>query len=82
MMGAQRCFNCGEDRPIKYEAVSTPTDGGEGRHLVICEDCGRDMNAEAFTQLALANLPEEGRVEVVNHPVDQRARDGALPENQ
>ena len=82
-MSAQWCFNCGQDKPLKHQAVYTPADGGQPLHLVICEECGRDMGAEAFTQLALANLPGEGgTVEVVNHPTDQVARGGKMPENQ
>jgi hypothetical protein len=82
-MGGQWCFNCGEDRPVRYEAVYTPSAEGVALHLVICEACARDMDAEAFTRLALDNLPSVGgTVEVVNHPADQVARDGALPENQ
>jgi hypothetical protein len=83
-MDEQRCFKCGEDKPVMYEAVFTPSEGGgTPRHLVVCEDCGRSLDAEAFARLAMAELPSAGgAVELVNHPSDQVARDGKLPENQ
>jgi hypothetical protein len=73
---------CSKDKPLRYEAVYTPSDSGQEQRLVICEDCGRAMDAETFAQLAMANLPKDGRVDLVNHPDDQVERDGKMPENQ
>jgi len=69
MASGQWCYECGKDNPARYEAVYTPNDGGMPLHLVICESCGREMDAEAFTTLAMATFPSEaGTVEVVNDP--------------
>lgn len=81
-MAGQSCFMCDEDKPLRYEAIYTPSDGGDELRLVVCEDCGQVVDAERFAQLAMANLPKDGRVDLVNHPDDQVDRDGKLPENQ
>jgi hypothetical protein len=72
MASGQWCYECGKDNPAKYEAVYTPRDGGMPLHLVICESCGRGMEIEAFTKLALATFPSDaGAIEVVNDPAMQ-----------
>ena len=79
MASGQWCYECGKSNPAKYEAVYTPRDGGMPLHLVICESCGREMDPQAFTTLALATFPsEEGTVEVVNKPAIQGKE--AVPE--
>ena len=82
-MSGTRCYGCGQDRPVKYEAVYTPTNGEQGRSLVVCETCGQALEPETFNKLALEVLPSTGgTVTFVNHPADQVLRDGQLPENQ
>ena len=82
-MGETRCYGCGQERMVEYEAVYTPTDGGAARSLVVCEACGQAMEPEVFARLALEVLPGTGgTVTFVNHPQDQVLRDGQLPENQ
>lgn len=72
MATRQWCYECGKDNPVKYEAVYTPRDGGMPLHLVICEACGREMDPDAFTKLAMATFPSEaGTIEVVNDPAMQ-----------
>lgn len=69
MATRQWCYECGKDNPAKYEAVYTPRDGGMPLHLVICTSCGRELDAEAFTKLAMATFPTDaGTIEVVNDP--------------
>jgi hypothetical protein len=72
MTAGQWCYECGKNNPARYEAIYTPRDGGMPLHLVICESCGREMDAEAFTKLAMATFPSDaGTVEVVNDPALQ-----------
>ena len=85
MTAAQRCSQCGQANPVKYEAFFQPTEGEVTRRFVICEQCGAPMEADAFARLAMRELSgENGRVEIVNLPEDQerQLKDEEMPENQ
>lgn len=70
-MGDQWCYECGEDKPIKYQAVFTPKDGGMPLYLIICVDCGREMASDAFSKLALKLFPSErGAVDLTFYPAN------------
>lgn len=71
-MGGSRCYECGQDKAIKHEAVYTPYDGGTPLYLVVCADCGRGMATGDFTRLALNSFPRGlGRVEVTSGAIAQ-----------
>jgi hypothetical protein len=85
MASGQWCYECGKDNPARYEAVYTPRDGGMPLHLIICEACGKEMDAEAFTTLAMATFPSDaGTVEVTNDPAmhAERGTPTELPEQE
>ncbi len=85
MTAAQHCSRCGRANPVKYEAFFQPTEGEVTQRLVVCEQCGAQMEADEFAILAMRELSgENGRVEIINLPEDQewQLKDEEMPENQ
>lgn len=85
LTAAEQCSQCGQANPVKYEAFFQSTEGEVTQRLVVCEQCGAQMEADAFASLAMRELAgENGRVEIVNLPEDQerQLKDEEMPENQ
>lgn len=71
MSAQQWCYECGESRPVRYQAVFTPNDEGVPLFLVICSECGREMTSEDFSRKALELFPpERGAVDLTFYPAE------------
>lgn len=85
MTVAQQCSQCGRTNLVKYEAFFQPAEGEVTQRLVICAQCGVQMEADEFAKRAIRELSgENGTVEIVNLPEDQerQLKDEEMPENQ
>ena len=71
-MGAQQwCYECGEAKPIRFQAVFTPREDGVPLYLVICVECGRAMTTEEFSRKVLELFPpERGAVDLTFYPAE------------